>query len=139
MEQQLDHVAIIVRNLEQAVSFYQDILRLPLLTIQDFPSENIRIAFFSASDNGSQIELIEPYPAATHLLKFLEQRGEGMHHICFAVPNIDEALHELEAEQVRILDKEPRQAAEGRAIFIHPKEAHGVLIELLEKSDLPQA
>lgn len=134
MNKRLDHIAIIVRNIEQTVPFYRDILHLPLREIADFPSENIRVAFFADGDNGSQIELIEPNPSATHLLKFLEKRGEMMHHICFEVSDIDEVLRQLQAKQIRMLDQEPRQAAEGRAIFIHPKETHGVLIELLEKT-----
>jgi methylmalonyl-CoA epimerase len=82
---------------------------------------------------GSEIELIEPTTPDSSLSKFLEKRGEGLHHICLEVDDIDAALAEMQEKGASVLDKQPRIAAEGRAIFIHPKAANGVLLELIEK------
>ncbi len=102
----IDHVAIIVHNIEQALAFYP---------------------------GGSEIELIEPTTPDSSLSRFLEKRGEGLHHICLEVENIDATLAEMQEKGVPVLDKQPRIAAGGRAIFIHPKGTNGVLLELLEK------
>lgn len=138
MPRRIDHVAIIVRNIEQALTFYRDTLGLQPRAIQDVPSEQVRIAFLSPDEpGGSEIELIEPTSSDSSLAKFLEKRGEGMHHICLEVEDIDAALQEMQEQGVPVLDREPRIAAEGRAIFIHPKGTHGVLLELLEKPHEP--
>lgn len=133
MPQRVDHIAIIVRNIEQSLLFYRDMLHLHVERLEDFPSEEIRIAFLSMGDQGCQIELIEPLNDTSHLAKFLNKRGEGLHHICLEVQDVKASLAELKQNNVYTLDQEPRNAAEGDAIFIHPKETHGVLIELLEK------
>ncbi|GHO43751.1 methylmalonyl-CoA epimerase [Ktedonospora formicarum] len=131
----IDHVAIIVRDIEQALLFYRDTLGLVPREIKDVPTEQVRIAFLPAGGpGGSELELIEPTVANTSLLKFLERRGEGLHHICMEVENIDAALHEMHEHETPVLDQQPRIAAEGRAIFVHPKGTNGVLLELLEKS-----
>jgi methylmalonyl-CoA epimerase len=138
MPRRIDHVAIIVRNIEQALTFYRDTLGLQPRAIQDVPSEQVRIAFLPSDEpGGSEIELIEPTSSDSSLAKFLEKRGEGMHHICLEVEDIDAALQEMQEQGVPVLDREPRIAAEGRAIFIHPKGTHGVLLELLEKPHEP--
>ena len=82
---------------------------------------------------GSEIELIEPITTDSSLSKFLEKRGEGLHHICLEVDDIDAALAEMQENGTPVLDKQPRIAADGRAIFIHPKAANGVLLELIER------
>ena len=84
---------------------------------------------------GSEIELIEPTTPDSSLSKFLDKRGEGMHHICLEVEDIDAALQEMQEKGAAVLDKRPRIAAEGRAIFLHPKGTNGVLLELLEKAE----
>jgi methylmalonyl-CoA epimerase len=134
MPERIDHVAIIVRSLEQALGFYRDTLGIIPSSIQDVPSEQVRIAFLPmGGPNGSQIELIEPTTPDSSLTKFLEKRGEGLHHICLEVENIDTALQEMKEKGAPVLDQQPRLAAEGRAIFLHPKGTNGVLLELLEK------
>ena len=82
---------------------------------------------------GSELELIEPITPNSSLTRFLEKRGEGLHHICLEVADIDAALAEMQEKGVPVLDKQPRIAASGRAIFLHPKGTNGVLLELLEK------
>ncbi len=135
MPKRIDHVAIIVRNIEQALTFYRDTLGIEPSEVKEVPTEQVRIAFLPmGGPGGSEIELIEPTTPDSSLTKFLDKRGEGMHHICLEVENIDDALQEMQEKGAAVLDKQPRIAAEGRAIFLHPKGTNGVLLELLEKS-----
>ena len=135
MPKRIDHVAIIVRNIEQALVFYRDTLGIEPSEVKEVPTEQVRIAFLPmGGPGGSEIELIEPTTPDSSLSKFLDKRGEGMHHICLEVENIEAALQEMQEKGAAVLDKQPRIAAEGRAIFLHPKGTNGVLLELLEKS-----
>jgi methylmalonyl-CoA epimerase len=134
MPGRIDHVAIIVHNIEQALVFYRDVLGLEVSEVREVPSEQVRIAFLPlGGPGGSALELIEPTGSDSSLTSFLAKRGEGLHHICLEVDNIEDALHELRAKGAPVLDQQPRLAAEGRAIFIHPKGANGVLLELLQR------
>jgi methylmalonyl-CoA epimerase len=134
MPKRIDHVAIIVRNIEQALVFYRDTLGIVPSEIKEVPTEQVRIAFLPmGGPGGSEIELIEPTTADSSLSKFLEKRGEGLHHICLEVEDINAALAEMQEKGAPVLDKQPRIAAEGRAIFIHPKGTNGVLLELMER------
>lgn len=134
MPRRIDHVAIIVRNIEQALLFYRDTLGIVPSAIKEVPSEQVRIAFLPLGGPlGSEIELVEPLNADSSLAKFLEKRGEGLHHICLEVDDIDAALQEMQEKGAPVLDTQPRVAAEGRAIFLHPKGTNGVLLELIEK------
>ncbi len=134
MPKRIDHVAIIVRNIEQALAFYRDTLGILPSEIKEVPSEQVRIAFLPmGGPGGSEIELIEPTTPGSSLTKYLEKRGEGLHHICLEVDNIDVALQEMKDRAAPVLDEQPRVAAEGRAIFLHPKGTNGVLLELIEK------
>jgi lactoylglutathione lyase/methylmalonyl-CoA/ethylmalonyl-CoA epimerase len=136
MPKRIDHVAIIVRNIDQALAFYRDILGITPREIRDVPTEQVRIAFLPlGGPDGSEIELIEPTTSDSSLVKFLEKRGEGLHHICLEVDDIDTSLQEMQERGAPVLDQRPRIAAEGRAIFVHPKGTNGVLLELLEKKD----
>ncbi len=136
MPKRIDHVAIIVRNIDQALAFYRDILGIAPREIRDVPTEQVRIAFLPlGGPDGSEIELIEPTTSDSSLVKFLEKRGEGLHHICLEVDDIDTSLQEMQERGAPVLDQRPRIAAEGRAIFVHPKGTNGVLLELLEKKD----
>lgn len=134
MPRRIDHVAIIVHNIEQALAFYRDILGITPREIKEVPTEQVRIAFLPmGGPGGSEIELIEPTNPDSSLARFLEKRGEGLHHICLEVDNIDFALAGMQAKGAPVLDTQPRLAAEGRAIFLHPKGTHGVLLELVER------
>ena len=134
MPKRIDHVAIIVRSIEQALVFYRDTLGIEPGVIKEVPSEQVRIAFLPmGGPGGSEIELIEPLSPNSSLSRFLEKRGEGLHHICLEVEDIDAALDEMREKGAPVLDQEPRLAAEGRAIFLHPKGTNGVLLELVER------
>jgi len=135
MPKRIDHIAIIVRDIEQALVFYRDTLGITPGEIKEVPGEQVRIAFLPlGGPGGSEIELIEPTTPDSSLTKFLEKRGEGLHHVCLEVENIDAVLAEMQEKGAPVLDKQPRNAAEGRAIFLHPRGTNGVLLELLERS-----
>src|SRR5437588_8740183 len=135
MPKRIDHVAFLGRNIEHALVFYRDTLGIAPSEIKEVPTEQVRIAFLPmGGPGGSEIELIEPTTPDSSLSKFLEKRGEGLHHICLEVDDIDAALAEMQEKGASVLDKQPRNAAEGRAIFLHPRGTNGVLLELLERS-----
>ncbi|HEX8032488.1 MAG TPA: methylmalonyl-CoA epimerase [Ktedonobacterales bacterium] len=130
----IDHVAIVVRDLDASLRFYRDMLGIVPSRILDFPRESVKIAFLPlGGPGGSEIELLEPTNAETGVARFLEKRGEGLHHICLEVEDVDRALSELQAAGAPLLDTTPRPTAEGRGIFIHPKGTSGVLLELVQR------
>ena len=130
----IDHVAIVVRDLEAALRFYQGTLGLAPSKVLDFPREGVKIAFLPmGGPGGSEIELLEPTDPETGVARFLEKRGEGLHHICLEVPDIARALDELRAQGRAVLDTSPRPTAEGRGVFIHPRDTSGVLLELVQR------
>jgi len=134
----IDHVAVVVRDLDAALHFYQDMLGIMPSRVLDFPQEGVRIAFLPLGGaNGSEIELLEPMNPEGSVARFLEQRGGGLHHICLEVPDIDRALEELRAAGAQVLDETPRRTAEGRGIFLHPKGTGGVLLELVQRTETP--
>lgn len=130
----IDHVAIVVRDMDAALGFYRDTLGIEPSRVIDFPSEGVKIAFLPmGGPGGSEIELLEPASSETGVARFLEKRGGGLHHICLEVPDIERALDELREQGTPVLDETPRATAEGRGIFIHPKGTGGVLLELVER------
>jgi methylmalonyl-CoA epimerase len=136
----IDHVALVVVNLEAALLFYRDVLGISPSRILDFPAEGVKIAFLPmGGPEGSQIELLEPVDQSGTIARFLQRQGEGMHHICLEVDNIEDALTQLQASGATVLDSTPRPTAEGRGIFLHPRSTHGVLLELIERSPVPGA
>jgi methylmalonyl-CoA epimerase len=126
----LDHIGIVVRDIEQALNVYQVGLGLPLKDIMDIPDQEVKIAFLPLGE--SNIELVQPTASDSGTAKFLEKRGEGVHHLCIQVEDIEAALAQLESQGVPLIDQVPRKGAHGRVAFVHPKGAHGVLIELVE-------
>ncbi|HEY7848748.1 MAG TPA: methylmalonyl-CoA epimerase [Ktedonobacterales bacterium] len=131
----IDHVAIVVRSLDDALAFYRDMLGIVPSQVIDFPREGVKIAFLPlGGPNGSEIELLEPQGADTGVARFLETRGGGLHHICLEVPDIEQAIADLRASGAMLLDESPRPTAEGRGVFLHPKGAQGVLLELVQRS-----
>jgi methylmalonyl-CoA epimerase len=128
----LDHISIVVRDVEEALTTYQRALGLRLVEIQERPDLAARIAFLYTG--GSEIELVQPVTSDTGEAKFLRTRGEGVHHICLEVDNIEEALADLKEKGLRLTAETPRVGPRGeRFAFIHPKSAHGVLIEVYQR------
>ena len=147
MIKKIDHLAIVVRSIEEALQTYEVALGLELTDVKEVPEQAVKVAFLPVGE--SEIELVEPLAtdilrpssvqASTKLstgsgvARFLEKRGEGLHHVCFEVDDIEAALQDLAAKGIRLIDEQPRQGAHGRVAFLHPKSTHGVLIELIEK------
>jgi methylmalonyl-CoA epimerase len=124
------HVALVVTSIEAALGVYRDLLGLPLETIMDIPSDHVRIAFLRVGE--SRVELVEPTDDTTGVARFLANRGEGFHHVCFEVANLTEELTRLGIDGVELIDAAPRRGAEGPVAFLHPRSCHGVLVELIE-------
>jgi lactoylglutathione lyase/methylmalonyl-CoA/ethylmalonyl-CoA epimerase len=131
MIKKIDHIAIVVRSIEEALQVYEGAMGIELTEVEEVPEQAVRVAFLPVGE--SKLELVEPLTMDSGVAKFLEKRGEGMHHICLEVEDIEAALQDLAAKGVRLIDEQPRQGAHGRIAFLHPKSAHGVLIELIEK------
>jgi len=126
----IDHIGIAVRDIEQALQVYQVALGLPVKDVVDVPDQQVRVAFLPLGE--SNIELVQPTTDDSGTAKFIEKRGEGIHHICVQVDDIKAALAQLKANGVPLIDEEPRVGAHGRVAFVHPKGTHGVLMELVE-------
>lgn len=128
----IDHIGIAVKSIEEGKKFFTDILGLKLQKVETVEEQKVKTGFFPITD--SELELLESTEPDGPIAKFIEARGEGVQHIAFRVENLDDALKELQEKGVRLIDKEPRKGAGGaRIAFIHPKETHGVLVELCEK------
>jgi methylmalonyl-CoA/ethylmalonyl-CoA epimerase len=126
---QVDHVAIAVPNLEEALEFYKSKLGLDCFCIETVEEQGVRVAKLDAGN--THIELLEPLHAESPVAKFIAQRGPGLHHICLAVDSIEEELCQLKKAQVRLIDQEAKIGAGGAKIaFVHPKATGGVLMEL---------
>lgn len=131
MSTRINHVAIVVENLENALSFWRDALGLPLHKTEENPGENVNIAFLPVGE--SEIELLEPTDPESGIGKYLAKKGQGMHHLCLEVDDIDAAIERLVAHGVEMINEAPRVREEGtRYAFVHPKSAGGVLVELYE-------
>ena len=126
----VNHIAIVVENIENALEFWQGQLGLTLDHIEDVPSQASKVAFLPVGEG--EVELVEPTDPESGLAKYLEKRGEGMHHLCFQVDDIEAMLDLLEEKDVRLINESPVDLPGRRMAFIHPKAANGVLIELYE-------
>ena len=134
MTQSIDHVAIVVEDIEKALTVYRDALGLPLEHLEEVSAEGVKVAFLPFPQGGGEIELVQPTRNDTGVARYLAKRGEGIHHICVTVDNIEQAMADMSAKGLQILEDEPRVGSQGQKyVFIHPKSAHGVLIELYQK------
>jgi len=128
----IEHIGIAVKNLEESIKYYEDILGFKCYSIEEVKEQKVKTAFFLVGQ--TKIELLESTDPEGSIGKFIEKKGEGVHHIAFAVKGLENALTEIETKGVRLIDKTPRKGAEGLDIaFLHPKSTHGVLTELCEK------
>ena len=127
----IEHIGIAVRNIEEQIPYYEEILGLKCYNMEIVEDQKVKTAFFMVGE--TKIELLQATSEDSTIAKFIEKRGEGVHHIAFATKNIKEALKKAEEKGVRLIDKEPRQGAEGLSIaFLHPKSTGSVLTELCE-------
>ena len=136
----IDHIAIVVRDMDESLAFYRDMLGIAPSRVLDFPREGVKIAFLPlGGPSGSEIELLQPLSDETGVARFLAKHGGGLHHICLETPDIESALADLRASGARLLDETPRPTAEGRGIFLHPKGTYGVLLELVQRDAPPES
>jgi methylmalonyl-CoA/ethylmalonyl-CoA epimerase len=131
----IDHIGIAVKEIKQATRFYAEVLGINLKAVEEVADQKVKVAFLPITD--SEIELLESTAADGPVAKFIANKGEGIQHIAFRVENIAQALQDLKAKGIRLIDEAPRKGAGGaKIIFIHPKETNGVLVELCERNDL---
>jgi len=129
----IDHIGIAVNNLDEAISLYRDVLGLKLEGVHAVEEQKVLVASFSTGGE-TRIELLEPTERESPVAKFIERRGEGVHHIALKVRNIEAVLKELKGKGLKLVDEKPRIGVGGAKIaFIHPKSTRNVLLELCEK------
>ncbi|HET7586400.1 MAG TPA: methylmalonyl-CoA epimerase [Gemmatimonadaceae bacterium] len=125
----LAHIGIAVRTIDALLPFYRDVLGLPVVPLDD--ADGARIAGLAAGE--ALVELLEPEVPGSPIATFIERRGPGIHHLCFAVADVEAALERCRAAGIRLIDETPRRGAEGKRIaFLHPASTGGVLVELSE-------
>ncbi len=129
----IEHIGIAVSNLENAIEFYEKILGLKCYKIEEVSDQKVRTAFLEVGE--TKIELLESTDPEGPVAKFIEKKGEGIHHIAFAVQELQESLDYARSNHIRLIDQKPRKGADELDIaFLHPKSASGVLIELCERN-----
>jgi len=126
----INHVAIVVADIDQAVGFWRDALGIRLDHVEDVPSQKAKVAFLPVGD--SEVELVQPTTDDSGTAKFLAERGGGMHHLCFEVDDIQAKLDELKAQGVRLINETPLELPGRKMAFVHPKSTGGVLVELYQ-------
>jgi methylmalonyl-CoA/ethylmalonyl-CoA epimerase len=129
----VNHVAIVVENIDESLKFWRDVMGLELDHIEDVPSQQSLVAFLPVGDG--EIELVQPTSPDSGMAKYLEKRGEGMHHLCFEVQDVENVLMMLKEKGIRVIDETPKVLPGRKMAFIHPKSANGVLVELYELTE----
>jgi len=128
----VDHIGIAVKSISEALKLYEESLGIKCEGIEEVPEQKVKTAFLPIGD--TEIELLESTAPDGPVAKFIEKRGEGLHHIALRVENIEEALEELKKKGIRLIDEKPRKGAGGaRIAFLHPKATGGVLLEICER------
>ena len=128
---QVNHVAVVVDDMEKALTFWRDALGMDLHELRDVPVEKSQVAFLPLP--GSEVELVKPTTDDSGIAKYLAKRGPGMHHICLEVDDIDGMMKQLRSRKIRLINEKPRTAADGKKYaFIHPESTAGVLVELYQ-------
>lgn len=127
----INHVAVVVDDMEKALAFWRDALGVELHELRDVPAEKSQVAFLPLP--GSEVELVRPTSDDSGIAKYLAKRGPGMHHICLEVDDIEGMMAQLKSKEIRLINEEPRLAADGKKYaFIHPESTAGVLVELYQ-------
>lgn len=128
----LEHLGIAVKNLEESNELFEKILGRPFYKVEEVESEHVKTAFFKIGD--SKIELLEATSPESAIAKYVEKRGEGIHHVAFEVEDIYAEMERLKSEGFRLLNEEPKRGADNKLVcFVHPKSANGVLLELCQE------
>ena len=126
----INHVAIVVKDIDESLKFWATALRLELHHVEDVPSQASKVAFIPVGE--SEIELVQPTTEDSGMAAYLEKRGEGMHHLCIEVDDIEAKMQELKEAGIRLINDAPQVLPGRKMAFIHPKSASGVLVELYE-------
>lgn len=130
----IEHIGIAVKNMEESIKFYENILGLKCYSIEEVPDQKVKTAFFMVGQ--TKIELLESTDPEGPIGKFLEKKGEGIHHLAYAVSNLTAALELAKSKEIKLIDESPRKGAEGLNIaFLHPKSTNGVLTEFCSKPE----
>jgi methylmalonyl-CoA/ethylmalonyl-CoA epimerase len=130
----IEHIGIAVKNLDESIKYYEDIFGLKCYKIEEVKDQKVKTAFLKIGE--TKIELLESTDPQGPIGSFIEKRGEGIHHIAFAVNDLQKNLNNLKEKNVRLIDESPRKGAEGLDIaFLHPKSTYGVLTELCDKRE----
>jgi len=128
---QINHIAVVVDDMDKALSFWRDALGMELHGLRDVPAEKSQVAFLPL--HGSEVELVKPTTDDSGVAKYLAKRGPGMHHLCLEVDDIEGMMAQLKSRGVRLINDKPRAAADGKKYaFIHPESTSGVLVELYQ-------
>lgn len=134
MVNKLDHIGIAVKDLEESVKFYEEVLGLKLQGIETVEEQKVKVAFLPLGD--TELELLEATSPDSPIAKFIESKGQGVQHLAFRVDNIEKVLGEMKEKGIRLIDEKPRYGAGGaRIAFLHPKSTNGVLVELCERKE----
>ena len=128
MIDRIHHIGIAVRDLDRALEFYRDVLGLHVHALDTVEDQGVRAALLTIGE--SEIELLEPLNAEANMAKFIERKGEGLHHICFYTPDVDGDLEAVKARGVQVIDEKSRPGLAGMICFLHPKSSRGVLVEM---------
>lgn len=132
MVKKMDHIGIAVKNLEETLKFYEEVLGIKCNSTEVVEEQKVKVAFLPIGD--TEVELLESMEEDGPVAKFIEKKGEGVQHIAYRVDNIEKAIEELKGKGIRMVDEKPRYGAGGAKIaFLHPKSTFGVLIELCER------
>lgn len=135
--EKVDHIGIAVKSIEASLPFYTEMLALTLIKTETVKNQGVAVAFIDAGN--VKLELLEPLNDDSPIAKFIEKKGEGIHHIAFKVEGIDQRITELKEEGIRFISDHPKPGAGGANVaFMHPAQAHGVLYEICDHSSLPK-
>lgn len=127
----INHVAVVVEDMEKSLAFWRDALGIELHELRDVPAEKSQVAFLPLA--GAEVELVMPTTDDSGIAKYLAKRGQGMHHLCLEVDDINGMMAQLKSKNIRLINEEPRIAADGKKYaFIHPESTGGVLVELYQ-------
>lgn len=126
----INHLAVVVEDIEGALPFWRDALGLPVGDIEDVPTEQVQVAFLDAGE--AHVELVQPTDETSGIAKYIAKKGAGLHHVCFEVEDIDAALQQMRDKNVELINETPRERAGRRYAFVHPRSTGGVLVELYE-------
>jgi methylmalonyl-CoA/ethylmalonyl-CoA epimerase len=128
----IEHIGIAVNSLEESIPYYENVLGLKCYAVEEVADQKVKTAFFMVGQ--TKLELLESTDPEGPIGKFIANKGPGVHHLAFAMDDVDEALQQAEEKGIRLIDKQPRKGAEGLRIgFLHPKSTHGVLTEFCGK------